>query len=389
MEEKYNLNFMDAYLDKEYIYAVSRESNIFFRAKRHNGYSVEILGVINGFRNAYAGKIYTVQHYKNSLYMFADSTYEVARYDFESRKFSYYCPAEQKEGFDIVRGSCRIGNEVWILRDSFDGKLCVFSLEDCSYRFFDLDISILINSTKQKNVQRVPKENVCLVGNKVWRCIPGTNYLYAIDVTTKRVELYKVESDIDIFTISHDEQGFYLISIFGDYVIQWDENRGVIDKKDINGGEKAFKAFRDILHVNGGYILLPNVSDHIKFLSEAKGMIEECELPAQFYRTGKVKGLFFQYLLENDRLLLFPFGGNGLIEMDTNTLQSEYHPICISKEECIKVLLAANKEVTESEMASLDSYISLLDSNYCMRKKEYSPDGAIGRRIMKTIEGSL
>ena len=389
MEEKYDLNFMDAYLDKEYIYAVSRESNIFFRAKRDNGYSVEILGVVNGFRNIYTGKIYTVQYYQNSLYMFADSTYEVARYDFESRKISYYCPAEQEEGFDIVRGSCRIGNEVWILRDSFVGKLCVFSLEDCSYRFFDLDISILINSIRQKNVKRVSKENVCPVGNKVWRCIPGTNFLCAIDVTTKRVELHKVESDIEIFTISHDAQGFYLISIFGDYVIQWDENRGVIDKKVINGGEKTFKAFRDILHVNGGYILLPNTSEHIKFLSEAKGMIEECELPSQFHRIGSAKGLFFHYLLENDKLLLFPFGGNGLIEMDTNTLLSKYHPIRILKEECIKVLLAENKAVTESEMASLDSYISLLGSDYCMRKKEYSPDGAIGRRIMKTIEGSV
>ena len=42
---------------KEYLYAASMKSNIFFKARRDNHYCVEALGIINGFQNKNAGGI--------------------------------------------------------------------------------------------------------------------------------------------------------------------------------------------------------------------------------------------------------------------------------------------------------------------------------------------
>ena len=386
MEENFDLNFMDAYLDKEYLYAASMKSNIFFKARRDNHYCVEALGIINGFQNKNAGGIFAVQYYKNSLYLFLDYTYEVARYDFETEKFFYYYPAEHNEVFDMVCGICRVGNEVWILRDTFEKELCVFSLEECGYCFFELDVSAVSDNIEKEKVKRVAKETICLVGNKIWRCVPGTNYLYSIDVAEKYLEIHKIESETEIFTINHSEKGFSCLSMSGEYVILWDADKGVTEKKEIDNGKKVFKAFRNMIQTNQGCLLIPGLSDEIKFLPEEGGTTAAFVLPPQFQRTKNVKGLFFGCFQDENKILLFPFGGNGLIEIHTDTLKSEYYPVCITKEEYMKALTAGNQSIIEDETVSLKNYIELLNAGLYGGKRMDSSALRSGKQIMKAME---
>lgn len=382
------LNFIDAYLDEKYLYAVSME-NVFFRAEKGSVYHAEILGVIKGFQNKGTGKIYAVQYYKNSLYMFWGGTYEVVRYDFNTQKFSYYYPEAYNKPFEQAGGICRVKNDVWILRDTFEKNLCVFSLENCSYSFYDLDISVLVSNVDKEKAERISKERICLVGNKVWRCIAGTDCLYSIDVETKKIEFHKTGTAIDIFAISHDEGGFYFISINGGTVIQWDEDKGVISRKEISG-KKQVKAFQDVLHTNRGYILIPCLSDEIKLLSEEEGMIGKCGMPSRFHRMKGVKRrLFFNYYTDKDKVLLFPTGGNGLIEIDKDTLETKYYPVCIPQKEYIRVLLAEGRNIIERETLSLNSYINALQAGRHAGKELCCHDGTIGRQIMKMTEPKI
>lgn len=388
MKKNFNLNFMDAYLDEKYLYAVSRKSNIFFKAERNNHYRVEILGILNGFQNKNAGGIFAVQYYENSLYLFWNCTYEVARYDFETEKFFYYYPAEHNEVFDMVCGICRVGNEVWILRNTFEKELCVFSLEECSYSFFELDFTLLSECIEAEYIKHIAKENICLVKNKVWRCVPGTNYLYNIDRTAKYLEIHKVESEIEILAINDSGKGFYCLSMYGDRLIRWDAERGVTEKKEIRNGKKSFKAFRNMLQIDQGFLLLPGLSEETVFLQKDGG-IAIFALPPQFERRNDGKGLFFSSFQDKDKILLFPFGGNGLIEIHKCTLKSEYYPVCITGEEYIKAFAAQNQSIIEDDTASLESYIGLLNTELNREQRVGSKVETAGKQIMKAMERKI
>lgn len=387
-EGTHDLSFMDAYFEREYLYAVSFE-NIFFRAKRGSVYHAEVLGFLNGFQNKGVGKIYAIQYYRKSLYMFCSCTYEVVKYDFSTQKFSYYYPAEYNETFGPEGGICRIKNDVWILQDIFEKKICVFSLDNCSYRFLNLDTSVLSNNIEPEEIKFAAKEKICRVGDKVWRCVPGTDYLYSIDVTTRKIELHKTGAEIEIFTISHDENGFYLISMYGETLVQWEENRGVVSRKRING-EKQLKAFRDILRGDRCYILIPGKSDEVKLLSEEGEITGTCRLPSRFHRRKGIKrGLFLNYFEEKGKVLLFPFGGNGMVEIDKGTLETKYYPVCIPQREYMKILLAEGQDIIERETLPLSCYVTTLPVRRHTEKEIYGYGGTIGRQIMKITEPKI
>jgi len=304
----------------------------------------------------------------------------------ESKKFFHYFSNEHKEIFDKVHAVCRIKNDVWILRDIFEKILCVFSLENNSYSFFELNISELLEHVNSKNKKQLVREKVCLVNQKIWRCISGTNYIYSIDVSTKLLRFYRIPLDIDFFAINYDGTYFYLISSFGDWVIQWDEKKGVIDKKNINYGKKVYHAFRNILCIRDMYILLPFFYDKMEILNEKKENGIKCEFPAQFRRIYDKRGLFFNYFQDNERVLLFPFAGNGLIEIDSQTLKTKYFSICISRKEYMKVQIAEYQNLIESSISSLDDYIGLLVENKFNEKVSYSNKQRIGKRIIRKVK---
>lgn len=385
MDYQYDLNFLDAYVDQEYLYAVGLENNIFFRARRDGGYSVEILGILKGFRNKDAGVVYAVQYYDDSLYMFLDRTYEIARYDLKSKKYSYYYPADDYDGNDIMHGICRVENEVWIFRNAFERKLCIFSLQDYSYRFFELDLSVLLDNVEQKNVKRAARENICLVGNKIWRCIAGTNYVYSVDTATKQLAVHRMDADIELFTVNHDNEGFVFLSLYGEYIIRWDENKGVTEKKEICNGKKSFKAFRNIIQTLRGYLLIPALSDEIRFLPDEGETTVTLAFPSQFRRRKDVKGLFARYYQEEKKILLFPFGGNGLIEIQSDTLKSEYYPVCITEEKYMRSLIAENQNIAESRTLSFKSYIGLLNTGIYGGERADGNIRTKGKQIMKEM----
>lgn len=386
MNEYSNLNIINAYVDDEYLYAVDCDYNIFFRAQRKDNYKVEWLGVINRYKQGKEDKVCAIYRYKDSLFLFSLFSYNVIQYNFNSGNFTYYYPEEDYNESISVQATCRINNEIWIFQNSLESRFCIFSMEDLGYKFFNIDTSEIVLNVKEKDVERITKENIYIVDRKIWRFVPGTNYIYNIKCDTKEIEIYRVDLNIKIFMMDYDGENFILTTMYGDRILLWDPRSGIKDIKIVNYGNKIERAFIGVLHCSKYYILIPAYYYKIILVEENGKVIDDYAFPTQFKKLpNNPRGLFLNYCVANSRILLFPFGGNNLIEIDLDTMRPICYSMCISQNDFIKSSLIAGREILEKNRKSLKSFIFYFDRQD-IEAKNIINSGEVGKRLFLKIK---
>lgn len=371
--------FLDQYVDNNYIYAAGFQSNIFFRISR-NDYSIEILGGFTGFIYENSWKIRSIHYYNDKLFLFSHLSYEVASYNLKSGDIEYFYPDMHNENFCCVRGTCRVGNDIWIFRNSVDELVCVFSLEKLEYYFYSISI-LNTDIIGQVKCDKMDIQNVILIGDCIWRCIIGSEFVTCLDVKKKTMNIIKLDMDVVLEEINYDyEENTLVFSLMNSNgLLCWDLDD---DNKIIVGDNSRLECneiFQEVVSFNNVLVALPALGcDIICYLNKESDGVK-LQYPKRFKRVidSQEAGLFFSWFLEGDFLYLFPFAGNGLLILNMITLLLEYKPLEFNE---LEFLL--NKQNTEM------SFISKAISIQSDLRDNYQGNLSCGKDIWDAIKGS-
>lgn len=362
-ENKY-LGFMDAYVDEQYIYAAGYEQGALFRIHRGTD-EVELLGKLDKYQNGISHVIRSVFRKDDRLFLFSYFSYEVAVYDLRDGGFHYYYPPERNIVFDSVRLIHRQGDKVWIFREFSEPSVVCFSMENCSYEFFSLNTSLLLEHCEGRTAVSVFVENDCYFDEKIWRVIPGTNVVYSIELPELNIEIYEVPCAENFYVVSEYGGIFYLSTLDGKNIVVWNPAQGVLSRIQIPADLSKERGYREWISNENRGIMVPAMADCLiygYFTDSHKVAVSVMSLPDKLSKIHDApnRAWFINYYCENTQVLLFPFGSNAALEICLETMELTTHQYIIPAQDYLKIVCEADGIIQEGTVCQLEDYIDIL-----------------------------
>lgn len=388
-EEVKNIEFMAAYMEGDIIYGAGIELNLLFlfdiRTKK-----LSRLGVFDGFKNPNAFRVSKIFKYRESLYCFSCCSYEVAAYHLQKETFTYYSPDEKVDEEISIRCVCHIGNDVWIFREAVASSVWVFSMESGRYFKYEIDTSVL----RGYDFSFLVASETCVYFDKhIWRCLPGNSLLLVYDVHSFELDVVKLEVPISSYTVSYANERILILGRDGKQIVVWEPNtnKTIVWETGYEGVED--RPFRGIVCRGKRLFLVPCFEDKIYYYE-----IQEDELsykgyivyPKEFHRLHYIgsQSMFLEYTFRNkNELYLFSFGGNGMICLNTDSLEIEFYPVQISEEDYI-VGNTTSKMLLSDNQVGVENLVDYMRSKITCQKKDRVRENLTGNKCWERLKGT-
>ncbi len=378
-----NIAWYHSCRDDKYIYAVEHSRNILMQIDKST-YQVKALCRLSDFKKREKVRVLYTCLYGNRIYIFAIEENEVAEYDMETRELRYFYPKSRYK-FSKTTVIFRDGDTVWSFAGAGEEYACTFSLKDQQY-----DYKRLIAEKEELAPARANYvESLCLVNREIWRCVFDTNIVYSINIDTLEVKNYKLEGHTGFWSILYQNGCFFILSVDGKTITCWDKERKItkVWKTDYAGDKE--RPYRELIPVKNGF-LLPSARERRNILIVTlleNGQVEQSELviPQDFIDLidiYKERFQFLDYFMENNKLYFSPFCGNGMLEVDMQTFDVDFHLIQMEAEEYLDICYEAQKMLPE-EVFGIDGLVR----NIMKRKKSLNnSESAIGQKCWEIVK---
>lgn len=387
-EEVKNIEFMAAYMEGDIIYGAGIEINLLFRYDIRTE-KLSRLGVFDGFRKPYAFRMGKMFKYRECLYCFSRCSYEVAAYHLKKETFTYYSLDEEMDKEIAIRCVCRVGDDVWIFREATASSVVVFSMEYGMYFKHELDTSMI----QGYDYSFIVSGETCVYFDKhIWRCLPGNDVLLAYDVYNFKLDVIKLDVPLSSYTVSYANERILILGRDGKQIVAWepDTNKVIVWDTGYEGAKD--RPFREIICKDKRLFLIPCFEDKIYFYE-----IQEKEFyfkghivyPKEFSRLHNIgyQSMFLEYMFRNEEeLYLFPFGGNGMICLDTESLETEFYPMRISEEDYIAGNIASKTLLSDSRLG-VESLVEYEKAKRPRQAEEGAKENSIGNICWERLRG--
>lgn len=326
------LNFINAHVDNEYIYASNYEYNLFFRISRQD-YRVECIGSLDNYKSDKSWQIRSIQRYGDKLYLFSYKTYEVVSYDLNTLEFSYFYPEFEAVVDDSICAVCVANGEAYLLTSIFKEEICIFSMKENRYLLKKVDVSQIKKEINEAKCELVTLEKAWVVEQKIWRCVHGTNKIVTIDIETMKAQMVTVPIEQRFFSFDYIENSFYLSNIEANTIVKWNEKDGIEKVYHLEGNEKKERGIRSIVKFKERLFLLPGHNEFIVEILEESNEQNRYFFSNKFNRMygGKLRPNYIDYYFDGEKIILFPFAANGTIEFDIWKKEIKYFDLVVTK----------------------------------------------------------
>ena len=385
-EEVENISLTDAYIEGTTIYAAGHEWNILLEFDIEH-LELKRLGWFDGFLFPFSFQNLAIYKYQEKLFCFSKNSYEVAEFNLISRSFKYYHPKEDHCEADLLCSTCCVGDEIWMFREAFDPMVMVFSMRNGEYFQYPIDNR---NRRKEDKYMRLSFESSINMGSQIWRCVPDSSDLIVLD--TKKLENRVIRTDLGIpfLTMSSNDGFLYILSRDGRYVVMLDvdTNETVVYETGYTG--TVDMPFSQGLKTETYFFLLPCFEQTI-VCYEIKGrelhFLKSFILPEEFKKVhdAEHRTLFLGWKILDNHLFLLPFGGNGLLRIELDSLSISYYPVKISEQDYFAGIVRFCPMVREGQM-DLEEYLKAID--YSSKKDSQNRTGVpikTGKSIWEEI----
>lgn len=265
-EECENVSLVESYMEGTTLYAAGFDRNILLKYDL-DGRILVRLGWFDGFRFPVSYQNVGIYKFEDSLFCFSLNSYEVAEYDLRTQIFRYYCPEENDYKPETVCTVCRIGDEVWMFREVFDTAVMVFSMTKKAYH------RNFVNFNKRDRVERYVRhvfENSAYIGTRVWRCVPGSSELMALDTEKLEACIVKTGLQFSFTTMNCEGKCLYIISEDGRNLVVFNTDNVKARVYGTGYDGAVNHPFAGAAEVNGRIFLFPSYEKEI-FCYEKKG----------------------------------------------------------------------------------------------------------------------
>ena len=170
--------------------------------------------------------------------------------------------------------------------------------------------------------------------------------ILSVDMENWQVYSYKLPDTYNIRSLYPDKSEIYLTLIDKCSVIRWNFQTNSCHEYKI-GAESTCNPYMDIFRWKTHLLLLPDQKDEIWELDEEKDewCVKKQYIPEGFFRKRK-GSLFIGYQFMGDRLILLPWGGNGML-----ILSEEASELCevLYSDEVVKKILEEQKRFIKTQ----------------------------------------
>ncbi len=314
-DKENGLQFLDAYID---------DGRMFFSAENFNGLfcleagksEAEFLGHFEKeklWQKCLHRQVIGVSDY---LYFIPFAAGGVSIYNKKSGKITHI---EIKEKV-IVSRAFLIDKKIYMIPYDLKKPFLIFDTENNSYEVVgDLYNNICSQFNSGDGIQFGLYSSLIL-DKKLY--LNGNNgRVLCVDIENKQVNTYQLPKAYKIRNMYFDRGVFYLVLSDKYGVVRWDLSTGYCREYKIkNLSNIEYHPYMTILRWNEHLLLLPDYSDKILELNEKtdEWCINTDFIPPSFKRGKKEGSLFAGYKVIDDRLVLFPHTGNGMIVLSEN-----------------------------------------------------------------------
>lgn len=373
-DDRIDISFAAAHIEDSLLYGAGFGRNLLFCWNMENR-ELQSLAAFGRFQNFNGNHIAAVFRYGDQLFCFSKFSYVAAAWHLKEKSFTYYAPEEEAEEGMCIRSICRVGDDVWMLQKVTDSSAVVFSMRNgrfsrCTVNA-DLERHFQISEIISYGV-----ENSVAAGNRIWRCIPGTDALLGFDTKSLETEIVKFHIPDTFYTIHEKDGWIYILGAGGKHVIAWNPDTREQTVWDTEYEGISDRPFREAVRAGNRLFLLPCFEEKI-FCYEIRGdcisFISKLEYPAGFEKIHdpQNRSMFLGSVFTDKNLLyLFPMAGNGLLSLHTESMKMSLFPIQLSKNEYISVQTNAGNIIPEYQI-DLQDYLEFIEAG----KKDFRQNG--------------
>lgn len=168
---------------------------------------------------------------------------------------------------------------------------------------------------------------LCARDNSVFLCGYDSNKIIEWNMETKTFTEHKLSMDY-LFSISLCKNKFWLTNLRDGDILCWTPEDGEIYYHTEIKCESG-RAFNNVIEVNDAIFIIPAFAEDILVWNVGKEEFQNClkyDSAIEFGMYG-MPIRFFGYDIVADSVFLFPFGGNGLLEINTKKTEMLFAPL--------------------------------------------------------------
>lgn len=322
-----NQTFIRPYVTEDYIYAATllgEPANYFFRIDRKT-YEANLLWRLSDYGANISLAYRAVLEYKGKCFIFSNRNYDVFSYDLLTGEKVNFSPEGGKYYFDKIQSIIQMQDKVWIFQDILNPQVMVFSLATFTYEKKNIDLSGI--GCKDK-IMVWGYETTFLIGRELWKVAYGTNQMLGINIDNLKTRVCRLPIKEGLLGFAFvNNKGYFLTSKMNIMVTSDTfEIVKIIKAPPSCGTEMDYGNF---VVYNDKIIYIPCYSDKLIYteLNCEEQRFYEIHLPQDFSRVIEEYELMCENAIVDGHLLLFPMAGNGLIDVDLQTLKAKNHII--------------------------------------------------------------
>lgn len=385
IENKIDIYFADAYMEDNLLFGSGLEQSIFFQYDMKEK-KLKWWKAFDQFKSGVSFFTCAIFKYRETLYCFSNFSYEVVAYHLDNKIFTYFTPASSLEKIGVRRSISRVGNDVWMLQGGLGSSVVVFSMENGQYSNYILDMQSRQNID---TFRPVGQESSVSIDAQIWKCIPGSDALMVLDTKKLKSNIIKPGPRLPFFTMSYENGYFYILGMDGKHIVVWNQGmqEAVVWETGYRGTKN--KPFREVIRIKNRLFLLPGFEQKICCYEIYDNQIQFIcclDYPAEFKRVRDMRRSMFlgKTLRNQNELYLFPFGGNGMLCLNTDSLKITYYPIQIYEKDYISSQIQLKALLYENQL-NLGGLLDFLKSEIIDGNAFGEIENNVGKKCWKKL----
>jgi hypothetical protein len=332
--EDRNLHFMDAYQDGIYRYFSAIDCNGLFRMQIGKE-SAEFLCFFpdEDLNQKYLHR--RVFFYKSKLYFTPYRGRGISVYDLSTNEMRFYPILDGKAGVCYLSQAHLIENRILLLPENQSIPFQLFHMEDNTYELQENVWSNITDCLKDCEEILFDSCSSVILDNQLILSVWNTNHILSVELSSEKVNKHTIPEQYRLRNLWFDGTYFWCTLLNGYRILRCSKTFGEITEYQQEKNGECIRPYMTVLGAGDKTIVLPCTENKLMVAEDETEKLLELDSKNSdgFIRNDPKMSVFLGYeITENQELVLYPCGCNGLVHIDLRTFQIVTDPLVYSEE---------------------------------------------------------
>lgn len=394
-DERKKLTFSVGYYDGEYIWCINSSFGGMFKVDI-NTYQAEFLGMLPTKDN-FLPSVYSKVYFRENILYFVPMFEEpIILYNLLTKQVKAISIDDKKRYNRFGVSSFLPDSEdlIWLFPFNLKQPIKTFNIRSMEIKeLYWWNDSILKSLSNNNIFMGRPSYD----GDTVYATVFGTNKLMEANLLTLEIKIHEFSCGKHFFDSVNKDNYLYVDFMDSFNILILNVKNREMEEIEVLHEEVADNPYSDIIILGNKIIPVPRYGKQFTIIDRVTKTVQYLNYPPQilFYKTDILQTDFYGFLVKDNKVILYPYYSNGLVKIDVDSMNVEFHEIIFPKElnenwfkENIDYnKIKANRIILEEKKQYLDVYLKIISegcSNY-----EVEEFAGKGNNIMKIIKDTV